>query len=100
MRVVSVAITNRPDSSFPDYLGGLKIRLSHFEMNNGMTRTLEFTRTLEDFLRLPWGSVVYYDGRSFRVAADGIPYANGINVRPRTSITRNGEISPARRLTL
>jgi len=37
-------------------------------------------RTLEDYLRLPWADVVYYDGETFRRAADGLTYANGIQL--------------------
>lgn len=36
-------------------------------------------RKVEDYLRLPWANVVYYDGEGFREVADGLTYANGIN---------------------
>jgi len=36
----------------------------------------------EDYLKLPLANVVFYDGRGFQVAADGIGYANGINISP------------------
>jgi arylesterase/paraoxonase len=39
-------------------------------------------RTVEDYLRRPWANVVMWDGTTFRVAAGGIPLANGINVSP------------------
>src|SRR6056297_813044 len=39
-------------------------------------------RTLEDYLRLGWANVVYFDGVEFREAADGLSYANGINLSP------------------
>ena len=41
-----------------------------------------FFRTLEDYLRLGWANVVYFDGREFREVADGLAYANGINLSP------------------
>ncbi|MCC5866270.1 MAG: SMP-30/gluconolactonase/LRE family protein [Wenzhouxiangella sp.] len=41
-----------------------------------------FRRTLEGYLRLPWSNVVYFDGEVFRVAAEGLTYANGINLSP------------------
>ncbi len=41
-----------------------------------------FRRTLEGYLRLPWSNVVYFDGDGFRVVADGLTYANGINLSP------------------
>lgn len=37
-------------------------------------------RQLEDYLRLPWANVVYFDGGLFAEAAEGLSYANGINV--------------------
>ena len=39
-------------------------------------------RTLEDYLRLGWATVVYFDGDQFREVADGLSYANGINLSP------------------
>ncbi|MDT8438992.1 MAG: SMP-30/gluconolactonase/LRE family protein [Wenzhouxiangellaceae bacterium] len=42
-------------------------------------------RTLEDWLRRPWASVVYFDGREYRTVAEGLNYANGI------ALSDNGE---------
>jgi len=39
-------------------------------------------RTLEDYLRLGWANAVYFDGDEFHEAADGLSYANGINLSP------------------
>lgn len=39
-------------------------------------------RKVEDYLRLPWADVVYYDGREFRRVAEGLSYANGIQLSP------------------
>jgi len=39
-------------------------------------------RTLEDYLRLGWANVVYFDGAGYREAADGLSFANGINLSP------------------
>lgn len=39
-----------------------------------------FMRTLEEYLRLSRSNVVYYDGTTFRQAASGIQFANGINM--------------------
>jgi len=36
----------------------------------------------EDYLKLPLANVVFFDGRDFKVAAEGIGYANGINISP------------------
>ena len=35
---------------------------------------------LEAFLALPLGSISYYDGQEGRIVADGLAYANGINI--------------------
>jgi len=37
-------------------------------------------RRLEDYLRLPWANVLYYDGAAFQRVADGLSYANGIQL--------------------
>ena len=37
-------------------------------------------RSIEEWLRLPLSDAIYFDGARFSVAADGIAYANGINV--------------------
>lgn len=39
-------------------------------------------RQLEDYLRLPWANVVYFDGDAFREVASRLSYANGINLSP------------------
>jgi arylesterase/paraoxonase len=37
-------------------------------------------RTLEEYARLKRANLVYYDGRSYKEAASGFSYANGVNV--------------------
>lgn len=39
-----------------------------------------FKRTLEDYLQLPFSSLLYYDGTAFSTACDGLKYGNGVNV--------------------
>jgi arylesterase/paraoxonase len=39
-----------------------------------------FQRMAEEYLRLPLANVIYFDGQKASVAADGIVYANGINM--------------------
>lgn len=41
-----------------------------------------FSRTLEDYARLPYSSLLYCDGGRFTTAHDGLKYANGVNVSP------------------
>jgi len=37
-------------------------------------------RKIEDYGRVPWGYVLYYDGSSLKQVADGIRYPNGITI--------------------
>lgn len=53
-------------------------------------------RQLEDYLRLPWANVVYYDGNGFLEVADRLSYANGINVSPDGSQLYVAEVSRKR----
>jgi arylesterase/paraoxonase len=39
-----------------------------------------FKRTMEDYLQLPFGSLLYYDGAAFSTACSGLRYPNGVNV--------------------
>jgi arylesterase/paraoxonase len=53
-------------------------------------------RTLEDYLRLGWANVVYFDGKEFQEAADGLTYANGINLSPDGSRLYVAEVTRSR----
>jgi len=53
-----------------------------FYASNDHRFTGGLLKTLEDYLKLPLANIVYFDGRQFQEAADGIGYANGINVSP------------------
>ena len=48
-------------------------------VTNDHANTPGLARTLEDYLRRPISTIVYYDGERFSVAASGIRYPNGIN---------------------
>lgn len=39
-----------------------------------------FKRTLEDYLRLPYSSLLYFDGTHFTTVVEGLRYGNGVNV--------------------
>lgn len=73
----------------------LAIDHERFYVTNDHGSRPGFTRQLEDYLRLPWANVVYFDGTSFRTVADRLSYANGINISPDGSrvyvaeVTRN-----------
>jgi len=56
-----------------------------FYVTNDHGNTSAFGRTLEDYLRLARSQVLYFDGEQFAVVAEGLKYANGINV------SRDGE---------
>ncbi|RMF62593.1 MAG: hypothetical protein D6743_11935 [Calditrichaeota bacterium] len=51
-----------------------------FYVTNDHGNTSALGRTLEEYLRLGRGNVLFYDGETFHLAAQGIRYANGINV--------------------
>ncbi len=53
---------------------------SRFYVTNDHGSPSGFSRKLEDYLRIPKSSVLYYDGNSFRKVMGGLNYANGINV--------------------
>ena len=53
-----------------------------FYFTNDLGSASGFRRTLEGYLRLPWSNVVYFDAEVFQVVADGLTYANGINLSP------------------
>lgn len=46
--------------------------------NDAGTRPSDALRAAETFLRLPWASVVYFDGIRLTKVAEGLRYANGI----------------------
>lgn len=56
-----------------------------YATNDAGTRQEDSLRVVETFLRLPWSSVVYFDGSRVRRVVDGLRYANGIVV------TRSGQ---------
>lgn len=56
-----------------------------FYVTNDHGTVSEFGRTLEEYLQLERCTMLYYDGKSFSVAAQKLGYANGIN------ISRDGE---------
>jgi arylesterase / paraoxonase len=64
----------------PNDVVGVGPRQFYFTNDHG-TRP-GFLRQLEDYLRLPWSGVVYFDGARFHDVAGGLTYANGINVSP------------------
>ena len=54
----------------------------HFYATNDHRYTSGLLKIGEDYLKLPLANVVFFNGGEFKVAADGIGYANGINISP------------------
>lgn len=55
---------------------------NRFYATNDHTSRTTLGVMAETWLLLPRANVVYYDGETFKVAADDLRYANGINVSP------------------
>jgi len=53
-------------------------------------------RALEDYLRLGWANVVYFDGREFTTVAEGLSYAHGINLSPDNGRVYVAEVTRSR----
>jgi len=53
-------------------------------------------RRLEDYLRLPWASVLHFDGQHFRQVAQSLSFANGINLSPDGSEVYVAEVTRSR----
>lgn len=52
----------------------------HFYVTNDHGSPSGFKRTLEDYGRLPYSSLLYFDGAQFTTVQDGLKYGNGVNV--------------------
>lgn len=50
-----------------------------FYVTNDHTSRSQFALALEQYLVLPWADVVYFDGASFHIVANGLERAGGIN---------------------
>ena len=53
-----------------------------FYVTNDHGNTTEFGRMIEEYLQLARSFVLYYDGDAFQTVAEGLAYANGINLSP------------------
>lgn len=62
----------------PNDVAGLADGTFYVTNDHGSQGGLE--RVLEDYLRIGGGSVVYFDGTSYKRVAEGIKYANGVAV--------------------
>ncbi len=53
---------------------------SAFYVTNDHGNSSELGRVVEEYLQLARSRVLYYDGTDFRIVAEGLAYANGINL--------------------
>jgi arylesterase/paraoxonase len=60
----------------------LPVGPDRFYVTNDHGYRSDLGRTLEDFLQLSEAEILYHDGRTFRVAAKGLAYANGLGLSP------------------
>lgn len=51
-----------------------------FYMTNDAGQSGSRLKALENYFRIPSASIAYFDGKTMRTVADGLIYANGINV--------------------
>lgn len=58
----------------------LPVAPEKFYVTNDHGSRSTFGKTLEDYLQLSRAYVLYYDGKTFRKVAQGLKYANGINM--------------------
>jgi arylesterase/paraoxonase len=58
------------------------VGLNQFYFTNDHAYATGLMRTIEDYGRLKRGNLIYYDGSSYKEAAAGFSYANGVNVSP------------------
>ena len=58
------------------------VGMNQFYFTNDHAYVNGVMRTLEDYGRLKLANLVYYDGSSYKEAAAGFSYANGVNVSP------------------
>ena len=53
-----------------------------FYVTNDHGNSSDLGRVVEEYLQLARSLVLYYDGDDFRIVAEGLAYANGINLSP------------------
>lgn len=58
----------------------IAVDANRFYLTNDHGNRSDFGRALEEYLQLSRSFVLYYDGSRFRVVAEGLAYANGINI--------------------
>ncbi len=73
LRSVSGALMHSPNDVIP-------IDSLRFYVTNDHGNRSELGRTLEEYLQLARSFVLYYDGSQFHKVAEGLAYANGINL--------------------
>jgi len=72
---VSGALMHSPNDVIP-------VGPSAFYVTNDHGNATALGRMVEEYLQLARSYVLFYDGKSFRKVAEGLAYANGINISP------------------
>lgn len=73
LRSISDAFMNSPNDI-------VAVAPDKFYVTNDHGYSHGFMRTLEDYLQLPFSTLVYYNGTKFTKVVGGLLYANGVNV--------------------
>ena len=79
-RLVHVRTITGPELISPNDL--IPVGPEEFYVTNDHGSSGSWGRALEDYLQLSRANLLYYDGTSFREAAGGFSYPNGVNVSP------------------
>lgn len=72
---ISSALMTSPNDVIP-------VGPDQFYVTNDHGAASALGRFLEDFLEIPKAYVLYYNGKDFQTVAEGLSYANGINISP------------------
>ena len=79
-RLVHVRTITGPELISPNDL--IPVGPEEFYVTNDHASSSTWGRTLEDFLQLARANLLYYDGKKFHTAAQGLSYPNGVNLSP------------------
>lgn len=55
-------------------------QIGKFYVTNDHGNKTDYLRTIEEYLRMPYSYLLYYDGKEFKKVHEGMVYANGVNL--------------------
>jgi arylesterase / paraoxonase len=79
-RMIHLQTLQDPLMISPNDIVAVGLNQCYFTNDHAYTNGL--MRTIEDYGRLKLANLIYYDGSSYKEAAAGFSYANGVNVSP------------------